>query len=215
MADATDIQVKEDRKIVEGYLRFVETTEARTKEGVGPKFKTLEAADKALGKMPERIAGTKNLVKRLLLIQQAQDMEAARTELVEQPDLEAAFIEIVGRFSEQNGISYWAWREFGVDAAVLKRGGLGGTAPTSPTENNGSTARMDLAPLRSQIIDLLREGPVTDDRGYVASKLANMFGTEAKVVSGLLLRMQKAGEVTRVKSEGRRTFELALGETPG
>ena len=38
--------------------------------------------------------------------------------------LESGFVKVVSAYSERKGISYAAWREQGVPAAVLKAGGI-------------------------------------------------------------------------------------------
>jgi hypothetical protein len=65
---------------------------------------------------------------RLLLIQQRIDLEAelgsvqAKTDLT---DVEDAFVDVAAAYGERKGVSYAAWREAGVPAAVLKRAGVG------------------------------------------------------------------------------------------
>lgn len=65
---------------------------------------------------------------RLKLIQRRIDLERALEELKEpQVDLtalEAAFVEAAAAYSKSQGISYEAWRKFGVDPEVLKRAGI-------------------------------------------------------------------------------------------
>ena len=41
---------------------------------------------------------------------------------------EAAFVDVAKSYSERQGISYTAWREVGVQPAVLKRAGIGRSA---------------------------------------------------------------------------------------
>ena len=64
-------------------------------------------------------------VRRLLLIQERIDIErAAQAESAAAQDAqpaEEAFVAVAAEFSERKGISYKAWREVGVPAAVLKR----------------------------------------------------------------------------------------------
>lgn len=65
--------------------------------------------------------------KRLELIQRRLDAEDRLANLDEEPDLEAlesAFVDAAAEYSERKGISYTAWRESGVPAAVLKRAGI-------------------------------------------------------------------------------------------
>jgi len=64
---------------------------------------------------------------RLKLVQERmdlrQELEAMGTK-VEMGSLEDDFVKVARTYSERRGISYAAWREIGVDAAVLKRAGL-------------------------------------------------------------------------------------------
>ncbi len=67
-------------------------------------------------------------VKRLQLIQDRMDLEAELEAMENKPDLsglEEAFVAAAKDYSERKSISYAAWRELGVDAAVLKRAGIG------------------------------------------------------------------------------------------
>lgn len=65
--------------------------------------------------------------KRVELIQKRLDLEERLVELQDEPDLESleqAFIEAAPEYSERKAISYTAWREAGVPAAVLKAAGI-------------------------------------------------------------------------------------------
>lgn len=65
--------------------------------------------------------------KRVELIQRRLDLEQRLVQLEDQPDigvLESAFAQAAGEYSERKGISYAAWREAGVPAAVLKAAGV-------------------------------------------------------------------------------------------
>lgn len=65
--------------------------------------------------------------KRVELIQKRLDLEGRLVDLQDEPDLEAleeGFVEAAAEYSERKGISYSAWREAGVPAAVLKRAGI-------------------------------------------------------------------------------------------
>jgi hypothetical protein len=72
--------------------------------------------------------------KRLELIQRRLDAEDRLATLEEEPDVdavEAAFVEAAAEYSERRGISYTAWRETGVPAAVLQRAGIKRTRRTT------------------------------------------------------------------------------------
>ncbi len=66
-------------------------------------------------------------IKKLQMIQDRIDIEAELEAADNKPDLsalEADFIAAAAPYSERKGISYAAWRELGVEAAVLKRAGI-------------------------------------------------------------------------------------------
>lgn len=72
--------------------------------------------------------------KRLELIQRRLDAEDRLANLEDEPDLEAVekdFVDAAAEYSERKGISYTAWREAGVPAAVLQRAGIKRTRRTS------------------------------------------------------------------------------------
>lgn len=72
--------------------------------------------------------------KRVELIQKRLDLESKLVDLQDDVDLEAleeGFAQAAGPYSERKGITYTAWREAGVPAAVLKRAGVPRTRRTS------------------------------------------------------------------------------------
>ena len=67
-------------------------------------------------------------VRHLQLVQERLDLQAAlqsAERAVDVSALEAGFIDAAADYSRRRGISYAAWREAGVDAAVLKKAGIG------------------------------------------------------------------------------------------
>ena len=61
------------------------------------------------------------------LIQSRLDIEKGLAELEDAEDmaeLEAGFVEHAAAYSERKGISYTAWREYGVPAKVLRSAGI-------------------------------------------------------------------------------------------
>jgi hypothetical protein len=65
---------------------------------------------------------------RLLLIQERMDLVSELASVQAKTDLsevEDAFVSIAADYGRRKGISYAAWREAGVPAAVLKRAGVG------------------------------------------------------------------------------------------
>jgi hypothetical protein len=70
---------------------------------------------------------TADPVSKVKLVQERMDLEAelASTQAsVDLPRLEDQFVQVVKPYSQRNGISYAAWREIGVQPAVLKRAGM-------------------------------------------------------------------------------------------
>ena len=71
-------------------------------------------------------------IRRVQLVQERIDLEralSAPAEITDISELEDAFVEAAVSYSGRKGITYSAWREVGVPAAVLKRAGIsrGGT----------------------------------------------------------------------------------------
>ena len=66
-------------------------------------------------------------VKQLRLTQDRLDLQLELATTGNGPNiaaLESEFIEVAKKYGSRNGISYQAWRQVGVDAAVLKRAGV-------------------------------------------------------------------------------------------
>ena len=66
-------------------------------------------------------------MKKLQLIQDRIDLTAELESMENKPDLsalESDFVAAAKPYSERKSISYAAWRELGVEAAVLKRAGI-------------------------------------------------------------------------------------------
>ncbi|MDP9403991.1 MAG: hypothetical protein M3P85_11860 [Actinomycetota bacterium] len=104
--------------------RYLEALEAhRPKRG---RKRTPESIERRLNAIEERLAGADPLT-RLQLVQERMDLQeelATKSEAVDIASLEAEFVAAAGEYGERKGISYGAWRELGVDAAVLKRAGI-------------------------------------------------------------------------------------------
>lgn len=80
------------------------------------------------------IDGEPDPAKRVDMIQRRLDLENRLVSMGEEPDVAAladAFVEVAAEYSERKGISYTAWREAGVPAAVLKRAEVRRTRRTS------------------------------------------------------------------------------------
>ena len=84
-------------------------------------------------RLQEQIDEEPNAAKRVDLIQRRLDAEvrlAALEERVDLTDLEDEFKAAVAEYSDRKGISYSAWREAGVPAAVLRDAGIARTRRT-------------------------------------------------------------------------------------
>lgn len=104
--------------------RYLEALEAhRPKRG---RKRTPESIERRLRVIEERLASADPL-SRLQLVQERMDLQeelSTKSETVDLSSLEADFVAAARDYGERKGISYGAWREAGVDAAVLKQAGI-------------------------------------------------------------------------------------------
>jgi hypothetical protein len=108
-------------RAVREYLSAIERQRTR---GRTPDRGTIQ---KRIEDVQRRIDDEENPAKRVELIQRRLDHEEQLISLDDEPDMEAlqdAFVDAVWEYSERKGITYHAWREAGVPAAVLKDGGM-------------------------------------------------------------------------------------------
>ncbi len=87
-----------------------------------------------LGKIQAEIDAQDDPAKRVELIQKRLDLEQRLVDMQDQPDLqdlEKAFVSAAPEYSARKGITYAAWREAGVPAAVLKAAGIARTRRTN------------------------------------------------------------------------------------
>lgn len=80
-----------------------------------------------LGKVKAKIAASDDPLETVELIQSRLDIEQALSDFDGQQDfdvLEAGFVEHAAAYSKRKGISYTAWREYGVPANVLRSAGI-------------------------------------------------------------------------------------------
>jgi hypothetical protein len=90
---------------------------------VGP---CVDSIQRRLGRIEEELAAADPL-KRLQLIQERLDLTTELEGFDTQVDLsglEEDFVKAAAEYSTRKGISYAAWRELGVEPAVLKRAGV-------------------------------------------------------------------------------------------
>lgn len=110
-----------EARAVRNYLEAWE--ENRPRRG---RRRTPESIQKRLDRIDEELVPGSPL-KRLQLIQERLDLKEELVRLenpVDMSGLEDAFVEAAKGYGERKGISYEAWRELGVPAALLKRAGI-------------------------------------------------------------------------------------------
>jgi len=86
-----------------------------------------ETLAQKITQVQDQIASEPDPAKRVEHIQKRLDLEAQQADASGQVDLEAlqqGFIAAAQEYSERKGITYSAWREAGVPAAVLKAAGI-------------------------------------------------------------------------------------------
>src|SRR4051812_16525019 len=104
--------------------RYLEALEAhRPKRG---RKRTPESMQKRLAAIEDKLVSADPLT-RVQLIQERMDLQnelATKQDAVDLAELEEEFVVAAASYGERKGISYAAWREAGVDAAVLRRAGV-------------------------------------------------------------------------------------------
>lgn|SRR5581483_9286802 len=104
--------------------RYLEALDAhKPKRG---RKRTPESIQRRLDAIEERLVSADPL-SRLQLVQERMDLElelSTKANAVDLSALEDDFVQAAREYGERKGISYAAWREAGVDAAVLKRAGV-------------------------------------------------------------------------------------------
>ena len=88
---------------------------------------TPESLRARLAKIEEQLAGATDPLRKVELIQRRLDTEDALERIaapVDMAALEKGFVDSAAGYSARKGISYSAWREAGVPAAVLRRAGM-------------------------------------------------------------------------------------------
>jgi hypothetical protein len=86
-----------------------------------------ESLESRLAKITQKLEDADNPLDEIDLIQSRLDIERALVDLEDAKDiadLEAEFVEHAAAYSDRKGISYTAWREYGVPAKVLRAAGI-------------------------------------------------------------------------------------------
>ncbi|MGI9578490.1 MAG: hypothetical protein ACR2OH_09845 [Microthrixaceae bacterium] len=114
-------QGRAEGRVVKNYLQALEQN--KPKRG---RKRTPESIRKKLAEIDATIDGADPLNK-LTMAQQRLDLTAELANMESDSDigeLEKDFVSVAAAYSERKGISYAAWREVGVSAAVLKAAGI-------------------------------------------------------------------------------------------
>ena len=128
MSDEHKAALAEGRNQGRSVRRYLEALDAhKPKRG---RKRTPDSMQKRLDRIDVELASADPL-KRLQLIQERLDLTAeleAAGETVDLSGLEQEFVDAAAAYSKRKGISYAAWRELGVEPAVLKRAGISRTS---------------------------------------------------------------------------------------
>lgn len=104
--------------------RYLEALEAhKPKRG---RKRTPDSIQRRLDAIEDRLPSADPLT-RLQLVQERMDLQselAAKSNTVDLASLEDEFVNAAAEYGMRKGISYAAWREAGVDPAILKRAGI-------------------------------------------------------------------------------------------
>jgi hypothetical protein len=114
-------QGRHQSRVVRAYLNALDAAKPRR----GRRRRPEQIADR-IGVIDLTLA-TADPMTRVQLIQERLDLTAelsVRSDADDLAELEAAFVEVARPFAEAKGITYPAWREVGVPAAVLARAGI-------------------------------------------------------------------------------------------
>ena len=123
---AANAKARSENKAVAAYLEGLESNRARP--GRRRSAESMQKRIEAIGEALESATP----IRRVQLVQERIDLERALSAPAETTDiseLENGFVEVAVSYSGRKGITYSAWREVGVPAAVLKQAGIsrGGT----------------------------------------------------------------------------------------
>src|SRR5207248_2047834 len=124
MSDTHKAALAEGREQGRAVRRYLEALEAhKPKRG---RKRTPESMAKRLDAIEAKLLSADPLT-RVQLIQERMDLEnelASKQDAVDLTSLEDEFVSAAKSYGQRKGISYAAWREAGVDAAVLRRAGV-------------------------------------------------------------------------------------------
>jgi hypothetical protein len=117
---AATTQQATDRSIVRRYLENLASTR-------GQRSRRTPAAIQDRLAAIDTLLPSASTLSRLQLVQERIELQsdlATANNAAAVYDLEAEFVQVASRYAERRGISYAAWREVGVPAAVLRTAGI-------------------------------------------------------------------------------------------
>jgi hypothetical protein len=126
MTDEHKAALAEGRAQGRSVKQYLEALEAnKPKRG---RKRTPESIQKRLEAI-EADLGASDGLKRLNLVQERLDLQAEHAKLgaddtIDLSTLEGEFVRVAKGYGERKGISYAAWREVGVPAAILKKANI-------------------------------------------------------------------------------------------
>lgn len=124
MSDSHKAALAEGREQGRAVRRYLEALEAhKPKRG---RKRTQESIEKRLATIEEQLPDADPLT-RLHLVQERMNLQnelAAGDNSVDLAALEEGFVEAAAPYGQRKGITYAAWREAGVDPAVLRQAGI-------------------------------------------------------------------------------------------
>jgi hypothetical protein len=91
---------------------------------------TKESLEKRLDRVVSKLADEADPLKRLDLMQSKLDIETTLSNVEDGANIEelaSGFVAHAGSYSDRKGITYTAWRQFGVPAEVLRKAGIAET----------------------------------------------------------------------------------------
>ena len=112
---------REEGRAVRRYLEALEAH--RPKRG---RKRSSDTIEKRLQQIEDKIESADPLT-RVHLVQERLNLSgelANKDAAVDVASLEEGFVKAAKNYSERKGISYAAWREAGIDAAVLRKAGI-------------------------------------------------------------------------------------------
>ena len=125
MSDSHKAALAEGREQGRAVRRYLEALEAhKPKRG---RKRTSESVKKRLIVIEDKLPDADPL-SRLQLVQERLNLQrelAAADTTIDLTTLEDEFVAAAGPYGQRKGISYAAWREAGVDPAVLRKAGIG------------------------------------------------------------------------------------------